>query len=331
MWIKGILSKAAWSYKILEGFRYIRLRDKAFVLMYHRVIRSLAEESVFTQPGMYVLASTFRQQAAFLKERFHVIPLNELVGRIENGQNVGGCCALTFDDGWHDNFSNAFPVLQEFELPATIFLATGFIGTNKIFWPEELSIYMGQPNVKFSERQNLVLNRFLNQVTNNRKDLAFLDNAIMVLKAWAPQEREELFQLLRSKNPNPFIGRLLLNWDEARVMRDSGLVSFGAHTANHVILDQVSPLQAEKEIILSKQEVEKHLGICSNCFSFPNGNFNNVLQSILKRTGFKSAVTTRRGWVGLKSPLLEIPRIGMHEDVSQTIPLFFARILLRCF
>jgi len=307
---------------------FYRRRNKAFVLTYHRVIRLLLEESVYVQPGMYVTADTFRRQIAFLKERFHVLPLAELVARVETGRKVAGCCAITFDDGWHDNFTQAFPVFQEFQLPATVFLATGFIGTDRLFWPEEICFYLQQVGMRASTRQSQVFERFLNEVAYNSGEEAFLDNAVLTLKGWSPHEREKVLEHLRSAGTTPPPGRLLMNWEEAEEMQASGLITFGAHTVNHVILDQVPKRQAEEEIVHSRQELESRLGVRPEFFAYPNGNFNSNLQAILKRHGFRGAVTTRKGRFGEGVPLFEIPRIGVHEDISRTIPLFLARIFL---
>lgn len=114
-------------------------------------------------------------------------------------------------------------------------------------------------------------------------------------------------------------------------MKKSGLVNFGAHTANHVILDQVSLQEAEREIIQSRKELENQLSVRPELFAYPNGNYNRDLPVILLRNNFKGAVNTHKKWFGKEVPLFGIPRIGIHEDVSCTIPLFFARILLKRF
>jgi len=296
--------------------------------MYHRILKSESEEPVFVQPGMYVSVDAFRRQVAFLKEHFHVLPLTDMMRRVETGESLGGYCSLTFDDGWQDNFSQAFPILKEYNVPATVFLSSGFIGTTRLFWPEEVGYFLLHPGKNIPIGQSPVLDRFMEEVSETRTGRANLDRAIEILKGSFPDDREEILGYLRASSPACSPGRLLMSWEEAREMLASGLVRFGAHTVNHVILDQVPLPQAEEEIVRSRQQLEDLLGERIDLFAYPNGNYNGDLQAILKRHGFKWAVTTRKGWVGNGTSLLEIPRIGMHEDVSQTIPLFLARILL---
>ena len=120
-----------------------------------------------------------------------------------------------------------------------------------------------------------------------------------------------------------------MNWDEAIDMAESEFVSFGAHTVNHEILDQVSFETAEFEILRSCKEIEEKLSNRVCLFAYPNGNFNQTIKKILKRKGLKAAVTTRKALMTASTDILEIPRIGMHEDVGNTIPFFLARILLK--
>ena len=325
--IKNIF--ATFSYQV--GFFYLfslyGQRENAFVLTYHRVLPLRSDMDLIIQQGMYVSTETFRCHMVFLKENFNVLPLAELVERIESGKSVTGCCAITFDDGWLDNYTNAFPVLKKVQIPTTIFLATNFIGTDRMFWPEELSFYLRQPEVIALAKQNPLLHKFANYNATEK----YLDNAIQVMKTYSPVEREAILSCLRSVSTTPPHGRMLMNWEEAKEMQASGLISFDAHTANHTILDQVPLDVAEDEILNSRTEIEQRLGRPPTFFAYPNGNYSDDLQALLKQKGFRGAFTTRKGWFDNNVGLFEIPRIGMHEDVSSTIPLFYARILFERF
>ena len=89
---------------------------------------------------MYVTTDTFDRQIQFLKKKFEVVHLEELLSNVLSGRQIGRHCAITFDDGWLDNYTQAFPILTKYQIPATIFLSTGLIGTNRLFWPEEFSL-----------------------------------------------------------------------------------------------------------------------------------------------------------------------------------------------
>ena len=307
----------------------LKQRNSAFVLTYHRVLISpRQDDSIFVQPGTYVTVESFRQQLTFLKEKFQILSLSELLKRVDSGKSVSGCCSVTFDDGWLDNYTNAFPVLHELQIPSTIFLATAVIGTNRMFWPEELSFYLRQPAVISSLAG--IDPQLCSSASFDNNGL-YLDNSIQIVKNYTPEKREALFSFLRSTSTSLPSVRMLMNWEEAREMHASSLVSFGAHSANHVILDQVPLEIAEEEIINSRDEIEFRLGKPPELFAYPNGNYSKDLQALLKEKGFNGAVTTRKGWFNKNADLYEIPRIGIHEDISSTIPLFFARLLLERF
>jgi peptidoglycan/xylan/chitin deacetylase (PgdA/CDA1 family) len=332
--IKKFCSQAASTFGLLEGLSRLRLHNQAFILMYHRVVESPDATQIFIQPGMYVHCNTFQQHMRYVHQHFNVISLAELVNRLESGKKVGGCCAITFDDGWQDNFTNAFPVLQRLGLPATIFLATDYMGSNRLFWPETISYYLRHPdfNARASKHPALIqlFAAWVEQKDKREKsENVILDDAIARLKTLAPSTRERIIDFLQSfLGPVPPQERLLLKWEQIRKMHSSGIVDFGSHTAGHVILTQVPLAHARDEIRKSRTEIEHQIGTPPSFFAYPNGNYTQALISELKSLGFVGAVTTRRGRVGSATPMHEMPRIGMHEDVGCTVSLFRARLLL---
>ena len=300
------------------------------ILMYHRIVGKQCKEKIFIQPGMYVSQYVFRQHVEFINNNYNIIPLIELFRRLESGRKIGGCCAITFDDGWQDNYSQAYPTLKEFNIPATIFLATGFIGTNRWFWPDEVGFILQSLETHGQEYDHPFLSSILKDRSVSLEEK--IDHVIIKLKELAPNKREEVLGNLRALSPTEISSRaLLMNWDEVVEMASDGLIDFGAHSHSHVILDQVPPAQAEMEIRQSRLELEDRLGRPPLLFAYPNGNFTTQIQEHVRKQGFKGAVSTRKGWVDKHSDLFALPRIGIHEDISSTLPLFQARILCRGF
>jgi len=108
-------------------------RDKAIVTCFHRVDDRLAGDS------LSCTVDEFRSYLRFFKDHFHVISLPELLDRIERKHDISHCLVITFDDGYLDNYENAARELRALELPACFFIATGFIGTDRIaWWDQEL-------------------------------------------------------------------------------------------------------------------------------------------------------------------------------------------------
>ena len=103
------------------------LRRTGIVVAFHHV--QDGEDS----QGLSIGRDMFERHCRFFKRHFDVVPLRDLVSRLEEGRSVDRTLAITFDDGYHDNFVNARPVLEELSLPATFFVVSQWIGTET--WP----------------------------------------------------------------------------------------------------------------------------------------------------------------------------------------------------
>jgi peptidoglycan/xylan/chitin deacetylase (PgdA/CDA1 family) len=281
---------------------------------------------------MYVTKDTFQNHVRFLKDHFDLVFLDDLIEKRVKGKDISKCCAITFDDGWRDNYTVAFPILEKYCAPATVFLATGFVGTERIFWPDELSFYLENipANKLSSEIKSEVFKGFVDKILKliNKGPEYIKEGAIETLKLASAAEREEILKHLRSMIGDKRIPAQIMSWDEARIMIKSGLVRFGAHTVNHVLLDHLQIDLLRNEINESRDEIQTKLRCNVKLFAYPNGNFDNNTEKFLEDNGFIGAVTTQRGCFDLNTSLMRIPRIGMHEDISTTIPMFRNRILL---
>lgn len=313
----------------------VYLSDSAFVLMYHRVLSSVGQVPHHVQPGMFVTAATFEKQISYLRDTFEIIFLDDLVAKARKGERIGRYCALTFDDGWGDNYSEAFPLLKKYDVPATIFLSTGFVGTQRTFWVEEISSCLAclHAGSLAGDQGPPSFARFVGEVSGlKRMDLeTFLEGSIELLKKKSPHDREEIVTHLKGYLCSEHAPRQMLSWEEVREMSHSGLVRFGAHTVNHELLDQLPLQMARDEIYLSRQEIEQRLEQKVTTFAYPNGNHSKAVQRILVEGGLDAAVTTRKGFLEHGMSFLEIPRIALHEDVSTSIPMLRSKILMQAF
>ena len=331
--VASLLSKGGW---IALRLRTL-LQDKAVILMYHRVLPQDAVEAsdIPIQPGMYVTPESFRMHLSYLLSRFSIISLELLVNRIQTGKDVSGYCAITFDDGWRDNHQYAFPIIQKFKVPVTIFLATGFVGSDNWFWPEEVAwCVAGVFNKKIPFALfPAELSDIINPDHTSRKDMEKqIDQSIEHVKSLSVAQRSAVVGCCKRLRKNVCGGtdaRLLMNWDEIREMVRSGLVTLGTHTVAHALLDQLPGEEVRQELIESTAQIQRETGRNSGILSYPNGNYSPSVLSLLPEVGVAAAVTTNRGWVNNASRVYELPRVAVHEDVSCTLPLFQWRLLIR--
>jgi len=252
-----------------------------------------------------------------------------------NQPNKHSRCAITFDDGWRDNYTNALPILKKYNVPATIFLTVNFIGTNDWFWPEKV-YYLLQKSTESGKCCNSAVESLLNQkmgihIGENNADLICLgDKMIGRIKSFPSTYIEDFINEWREVLNEAFPQkRLFLNWDEIKDMSRHGM-TFGSHTMNHRILTYLSKKEKKLEI---EESFEILKGAKINfipIFSYPNGDYDEQTLHIVKGCSYRGAVTTQYGAnEGQTDPFL-LKRIGIHEDVSRTRNLFSFRITNAC-
>ncbi len=324
--MKNLLAFIVYSSGLFRIILRARLKHKAVVLMYHQII-SDDDSSLTLQPGMLVRRKTFENHIKVLREYLRIISLPELLAMLNGGEDISGCCVITFDDGWKDFYENAFPALKIHGADATVFLATGFIGSDSTFWFEEVRSYLMENlegGIRIIEESELLPGCI--QMKASPPDV--VDVIIQRMKDLAPEKREELLMRIRSTISYPVKYHTMMEWNDAIDMMKSGLITFGAHTVSHVMLDQVDSGTAEQEIVDSLREVDARLKVNEKLFSYPNGNYNEEIVEILKRNNVACAVTTQRDYVDRCTDVMKVPRIAIHEDVAHTTPRFLARITL---
>jgi peptidoglycan/xylan/chitin deacetylase (PgdA/CDA1 family) len=303
--------------------------DSRFILMYHRITNPRTEP-VYIQPGMYVTPETFAMHLKALQSETIVLPLHELLNRMRQGNGNPASkplCAITFDDGWLDFCTNAFPVLKSLNMPATVFLPTNFIGTDKWFWTDQFAFVWKQLEPRRRPAATAAL-RSLSRIQGSFESQ--IEKAVAVLKNLPGNAIEDVLAELEkcAGTSSRVPGRAFLNWEEVREMRGSGLVSFGSHTAGHQILTTLDQNGIRDELLVSKQKLveEKAADADGLSFCYPNGNFNQTISALVKESGYSSAVTTKTGWNSFSENHFALKRIGMHQDMTSTKSLFLSRL-----
>lgn len=311
-----------------------RARGHSLTLMYHRVISGEAG-GPFLQPGMYVEPDTFEKHLRFLKKHFQLLPSSTLcLSDSDNAVTLSGrpACVLTFDDGWVDFYTNVFPHLVKHQIPATVFLATGFIGTVRRFWPERLGLICASAvqRGKFLALKNYAKLMFSLPDSAFATAIGFQEELIRCLKSYRLKDIENHLDQLESKFAEDGLGaiRNFLSWEEVAEMHRSGLVTFGSHTENHLLLTTLSSEEINSELVISKQALfNRHVNVGSSLsFCYPNGNYNSYCIASLGHAGYSCAFTTNNGWNTRTTPRFELKRVGVHQDISATESLLAYRI-----
>lgn len=302
-------------------------RQPAFaILKYHRV--NDARDEFFPS----VPTGVFERQMAYIARTYRVLTVEELVERGRRGGVPRNALAITFDDGYRDTLTHAAPILSLHGLPATLFLATGFIGTAEVPWFDQVAMAfkttkMTSVTAPWGGRLDL----------ESRADrLAATERTLGYLKRLPddelPRRLEHLLDALAISDRSGF-KKLMLGWDDVQTLAGLGF-AIGAHTVNHPILSRVSPERAWKEIVDSRTMIASACGFAPRAFAYPNGrpeDYTDAVQRMVREGGFTCAVTTRFGLNTQETPPYELRRGGPWEHDLATFALKLAayRVLAR--
>jgi len=310
-------------------------QPELLILMYHRVLPLEDSRTNLEEPGMVVTPETFHQNLTTLAKYFDFVSLSDWLEKKKNNQPLPlKACAITFDDGWADNYEYAFPILHNLNIPATIFLVSEMIGTTNMFWPERLARtikviasehpeYWSHPDTQWLQARNPDYQ--FDSTTPNREQLSRIINNT---KHFSDHEiHEHLDKLHESLNiiitPEQ---APLLSWEQVTELEASGIIEFGSHTCQHTRLNNSTPADiTEHEIINSKKQIKNRTANTIKTFCFPNGDHSNLALEFVQQN-YLGAVTTQSGWNTNKSDTHLLQRIGIHEDIAHDKISFLARI-----
>ncbi|MDL1888057.1 hypothetical protein FBQ96_00475 [Nitrospirales bacterium NOB] len=337
--VKSAVRTAAAQFYHASGLHQWRHRGKAVIVMYHRVLTPGEVLSQAVQPGMYVHDTVFAQHMSFLKNNFTVVSLQDLLDmwKREVWNDRQRYCVITFDDGWLDNYHHAYPILKKLNIPATIFLPTDYVGSREWFWPDQVAYICralsGRRNSERAyERFSSVLARHGGQKVGIASDEwtrpgEVADRVIEWCKRLPIESVRELVAALVAELDVMLPeGRVIVNWDEVREMSAGGL-SFGSHSCSHRIMTTISPDLVWEEVARSRQVLlEQRINYVS-AFCYPNGNSDPTIQDQVQTCGYEAAVGVQMGVEGRKPQnRYALRRIGIHNDITNTIPLFCLRL-----
>lgn len=319
MRIAGRLARARWFVSALLALSRPR---RFLVLTYHRVNDSRHPFFGGTRVAL------FREQMRLLRDHFSVLPLFELVERAQASELPPNGVAVTFDDGYRDNYERAFPILSELSLPATIFLVTDALDNNEMIWHDRVFDAFHR-----TARGELTFEGTVLGLSSFEDKEKALRTVLRSVRGTSPDERRAIVgtvvDQLKVSPPNDASWDKL-SWDEVREMYAGG-IRFGAHTLDHPILSHVDSNEARRQIRGSKARIEEELDQTVTEFAYPNGSavdFNQDTMRILAEEGFRSAVTTIGGGNDGQSDPMVLRRVGMWGDDPHLSVLRLARIRL---
>ena len=301
--------------------------------MYHQVA------TVPCDPWQLAVSpENFDSHLTILKKHFQVVSLEEMITNLKKLPLGRRMVAITFDDGFKDNFDNAAPILKKHKLPATFFIATGLIGTNNMFWwdallhiflateklPDTLHINIlgkdfnyaldSEALLSVTVRQQINRWNYERPIPNKRVDLYFKIWEQLKPLTIAARNRiiDELKQWARGDYSSPGYSGLM-DVDQVRELSKHPLFTIGAHTVNHPALTMQTDLEQAFELNESKKTLVGWLEKKVDSIAYPYGNYNSATLALAKAAGFRIGVSTEEKAVGRGSNLLDMPRYQVKD------------------
>jgi len=251
----------------------------------------------------------FRKHLCYIKKNFSTFKVSELVSaRKLNGFYPEKSVAVTIDDGYEDFYHFALPLLQEYDIPATIFVVTDLVEKNDWMWPDKFQ-YVMECSRKATNEINSVKSKDLltnlkNLPVNERNN--FLKDIAEQFAVTIPREPPQKFKLM--------------SWNQLYDLTKTGLMEIGSHSCTHPIMSHLNSQESWYEINQSKNKLREKLDLDVTSFCYPNGQIGDYLDNqkeMLKKAGYLCGVASHFGYVSNKSDTYSLPRIvGVKRDFS---------------
>lgn len=331
--IKLILASILFYSGLLSLLLRWRLRDRAVVLLYHRVLPEAESAQSFSSKAIIVSPVAFAQHLRFLQRHFSVLDPEEFSAWLLDGREYPRPpCLITFDDGWKDNLTHARPALKAENLPAIIFLPTDYIGTGKVFWQERLSRLLFRLGQQPTLREHPLIARYglSDLYTAKPSELAARAGALaQTFKYREPEIAEnviaEVSSALAGQDDRADIDTYL-SWEDVQAMRLDG-IAFGSHTVSHRILTQIDPRAVSEELTESKRVLEQRLNTPARFLAYPNGNHDADTCNRARLAGYALAFTVVPGVVARGDDPMRLRRYNIHGGSHRNLPLFCMSLL----
>lgn len=274
------------------------------VLIYHRVLPA-CDPMLPSEPD----ATEFASILALLATNFNVLPLREAVTRLRSGTLPTRSVCITFDDGYANNFTVALPLLRERNLPATVFVAPGYLNGGCMFNDVIFEACRLAPQTIDLGDLGLGTFELLDAASRIRAAQCIVDQ----WKYLPLGERQRRTDQLSDRIGRPPPADLMMTDAQVEMMSRSG-IEIGAHTMTHPILARVPEDEARSEIVRSRQRLEEITGTPVLSFAYPNGkpgrDYESAHVRMVQDAGFELAVSTSWGAATAQADAFQIPRIA---------------------
>lgn len=283
--------------------KVLPLERRLVILLYHRVLSS--DDPL--RPGD-PCEKQFDRQMRLLSRWFNPLPLTEAIRKLSEDQLPARAVCVTFDDGYADNLTKGLPILERHGIPATFFIASGYLD-GRVMWNDVLidSVASAPEHLDLAE-----LDLGVHSLVTAGDRVRLVSTLLPKVKYMPLTEREAVCRRVSELAGHAPEGQMLTRDQLARLAAGAD-VEIGAHSVTHPILKGLDEACLESEIRESRSQLEEIVGKPVKSFAYPNGkpgrDFDEHTADVVRNAGYDLAVSTAYGSAGRESDHFAIPRV----------------------
>lgn len=273
------------------------------ILIFHRVLPS--PDPLFPEEPD---AKRFAEILSWIRSSFNVVPLGQAIKNLDGNALPPRAVAITFDDGYADNYLVAMPILKRFGMPATFFVASDFLDGGRMWNDtiiESVRAYAGTE----LDLSHIGLERHQTGDALSRRKV--IDELIPQIKYLPAAERSQIVGAIADACRAALPDDLMMSSDQLRALHAEG-AEIGGHTRSHPILARLGDDEAKSEILEGKLALEGIIGQSITLFAYPNGkpgrDYANRHAAMVRDAGYLAAVSTAAGMVRRQTDRFQLPR-----------------------
>lgn len=289
------------------------------ILIFHRVLAR--PDTIFEdEPD----APRFDALMGVVARAFRVMTLGEAAAHLAADSLPSRSLVITFDDGYADNAEIALPILRKHGLKASFFVSTGFLDGGRM-WNDSIIECVRASTLEQLDLGEFGLGRMPASTAAERR--ALLGQLLPRIKYMTLAERERAIEkLMRVAKVAALPDDLMMRSEQVRELHAAGM-EIGGHTINHPILTTLSAVDAEREIAGGRERLQQLIAAPIEVFAYPNGkpgrDYDGSHVALLKRLGFKAAVSTAPGAATAGADPFQLPR---YTPWGRSLPVWAARL-----
>ena len=313
-------------YKITLISSFKRLLDTYFskqirILAYHRVCDVASHKNyLFDTDLISASVAQFEWQVKYIKKNFDPITFSDYIAFLDGKMSLPKRpVIITFDDGFEDNYTNAYPILKSHGIPATFFISTNYIDSKEVFWFDQL-VYMVKSATKLTRIEAFDLN--ISSVDKIQAVRSVLGRVKELDNDSRLEGIKEIVKKVGYSVPDGgYAESRPMTWDQVAEMSRNGM-EIGSHSKSHPILSKVSDELLKEELAGSKEVIESRTGHSCDVFCYPVGSKSICTEKVvneIKKAGYRLGISYMSGVNLPRDDCFRMKRLHIEEDIDKEL------------